>query len=45
MEGMGIYNEREHHRRMIFKGNGVVVDDDKSIIYANRWYVYINDKL
>ena len=38
-------DEIERHWRMIIEDNTGGVDENKTIIHANRWYVYMNEKL
>ena len=40
-----INNEREHYWRIIFKDNNGEVDDEKYLMHAKRWNVYMNQKL
>ena len=37
-------NKREHHWRMVFEGNDGGVDDEKVILHANKWDVYMSEK-
>ena len=44
MKDVRLGDERERHWRMVFEENMVGVDDEKAIIYAKMWYVYMNYK-
>ena len=37
-------DKRERQWRMVFEDNGGGVGDHKSLLYANRWGVYMNKK-
>ena len=43
-EDVNLDDEREHHWRMVSKDNDGGVDDKKSLLHANRWDVYVNEK-
>ena len=45
MVGARLYEKIECHWRMVFEDNTEEVDDKKTILHANRWYVYMNEKL
>ena len=44
MDDVNLEDERERHRRMVFKENYWGVDGAKALIRANRWDVYVNEK-
>ena len=44
MEYVILDNERQPHCRIVFKDNGGGVDDQKTILRARRWDVYMNKK-
>ena len=44
MEYVKLDNERQSHWRIDFKDNYGGVDDQKVIIHAKRWDVYVNEK-
>ena len=44
-DDMALDNERDSKRRLDFEENDGVVDDDKALIHAKRWYLYIFNKL
>ena len=44
MEDMRIDDKREHHWRIVFEENNGVLDDEKEILRARRWHVYMNEK-
>ena len=37
-------NERERHWRVVFEDNDGGVDNNKALLHAKRWYVYVNEK-
>ena len=39
-----LHDEIERHWRVVFEDNEVGVGDEKSILHAKRWYVYIDNK-
>ena len=41
---MRLDDERERHWRIGFEDNNGGVDDQKAILYAKRWDVYMNKK-
>ena len=44
MDDVNIDNERERHWRMVFEDNEGSVDDNKSLIHAKRWDLYVNER-
>ena len=44
MDDINLDDKRERHWRMVFEDNGGGVDDEKALLHANRWYIYINEK-
>ena len=44
MEDINLDGKRERHWRMVFKDNYGGVDDAKALLYAKRWYLYVNEK-
>ena len=44
MEDVNLDDERERQWRMVFEDNDGGVDDAKSLLHANRWDVYVNEK-
>ena len=44
MDDVNIDDERERHWRKVFEYNEGGVDDNKALLYAKRWYLYVNEK-
>ena len=44
MEDVKLYDKIERHWRMVLGGNDGGLDYEKSIMHANRWYFYMNEK-
>ena len=44
IDGVNIGNDRKRHWRMVFKDNDGGVDDKNTLVHANRWDVYVNEK-
>ena len=44
MEYVKLDDEREFHWRMVFGDNYEGVDDKKTLLYAKRWDLYVNEK-
>ena len=44
MAGVRLDNKRERNWRMVFEDNDGGVGDQKSVLHAKRWDVYINEK-
>ena len=44
MEDVRLNDERDNHFRVGFENNNGGIYDKKSLIHANRWYIYIIDK-
>ena len=44
MEDVKLDDERGHHWRMFFENNDRGVDDNKALLHAKMWYVYMNEK-
>ena len=44
MEDVRLDDEREHHWRMVLEDNYEGVDNEKSLLHAKRWDVYMNNK-
>ena len=44
MDDVNIYDERERHWRNVFKDNEGGVDDNKVLLHAKRWDLYVNYK-
>ena len=42
MNDINLDNERERHWRMVFEDNDGGVDDEKELIHAKIWDVYVN---
>ena len=42
--GVNIDDDRERHWRVVFEDNYVGVNDNKSLLHAKRWDVYVNEK-
>ena len=42
MDDVNKDNEREHHWRMVFEENEGGVDNEKALIHAKRWDLYVN---
>ena len=45
MEDFYLYDERELHWRIVFKGNYGGVGDKKSLRHAKMWDVYMNERV
>ena len=45
MESARLNDEIQYHWMMVSKDNKGVADDEKFILPAKRWYVYMNEKL
>ena len=43
MEDVRLDDEREHHWRMVLEDNYEGVDNEKSLLHAKRWDVYVNE--
>ena len=44
MKDMKLDYKREHHWRVVFEDNYRRLDDQKAILHAKRWYVYMDEK-
>ena len=44
MDDINVDDERERYWRMVFEDNDGEVDDAKSLLHANRWDIYVNEK-
>ena len=44
MDDVNLDGDRERHWRMVFDDNDVGVDGAKSLLHAERWDVYVNEK-
>ena len=44
MDDINLDDERERNWRMVFADNDGGVDDEKALLHAKRWDLYINDK-
>ena len=44
MEEVRLDDEWEHHWRMVLEDNYGVVDNEKALLHAKRWDVYVNEK-
>ena len=44
MEDVKLDKKSEHHWRMVFEDNDGGVGNQKSVLHAKRWDVYINEK-
>ena len=43
-EDMGLDNKKQHHQGMVFEDSGGGVGEEKTILHANIWYVYMKQK-
>ena len=43
MEDVKLDNERERHWRMVFEENDGGVDNNRALLHAKRWDVYVNE--
>ena len=41
---MKLDSERERQWRVVFEYNGGGLDYNKTLLHANSWYVYVNEK-
>ena len=44
MDDVNLYNKRERHWRMVFEDNNGEVDNEKALLHAKRWDIYVNEK-
>ena len=44
MEDVKLDDKRERHWRMVFEDNDGGVDNQKAILHAKRWDIYMNEK-
>ena len=44
LDDVNIDNKRERHWRKHFDYNEGGVDDNKALLHAKRWYLYVNEK-
>ena len=44
MDNVHLEDDRERHWRMVFEYKYGGVNDTKSVLHANRWDVYVNEK-
>ena len=44
MDDVNLDDRRERHLRMVFEDNDGGVNDVKTLLHDNRWYIYVNDK-
>ena len=44
MGDINLDNERERHWRVVFEDNAGGMDDEKSLLHAKRWDIYVNEK-
>ena len=44
MDDVNIDNERERHWRNVFEVNEGGVDDNKALLHAKCWYLYLKKK-
>ena len=44
MGDINLDDDRERQWRMVFEDNDGGVDDNKALLYANRWYAYANER-
>ena len=44
MDDINLYNERERHWRIVFEENDGGVGNEKTLLHAKSWDIYVNEK-
>ena len=44
MDDVNLDDDMEHHWRILFEENDGGANDEKSLLHAKRWYIYMNKK-
>ena len=45
MEEVTLDNERKHHYRVVFEDKRGGIDDEKALLHAKIWYLYMCNKI